>query len=138
MSIDIHLFCISAGNSLWKAIRSVSHLIRIDVRFVFIEYFKLLDQSIESFGIVFGNIKLNAGSVEGKDVREGEIDQVADWFGEIDQLVEHLLDIRFKGGPEAGKKRGIGNFGEAAKSRNSLQRPRKRMSRESAGMEKIF
>jgi hypothetical protein len=28
--------------------------------------------------------------------------------------VEHLLDIRFKGGPEAGKKRGIGNFGEAA------------------------
>ena len=28
--------------------------------------------------------------------------------------MEHLLDIRFKGSPEAGKKRGIGNFGEAA------------------------
>ena len=75
---------------------------------------KSFNQGVESFGIVFGNIKLNAGSVEGKDVRKRGIDQVADWFGEIDQLVEHLLDIRFKGGPEAGKKRGIGNFGEAA------------------------
>ncbi len=89
-------------------------------------------------GIVFGNIKLNAGSVEGKDVRKRGIDQVADWFGEIDQLVEHLLDIRFKGSPEAGKRGASGTLEKPQKSRNSLQRPRKRMSRESAGMEKIF
>ena len=59
-------------------------------------------------------IKLNAGSVEGKDIGKGGIDQLADRFGEIDHLVEHLLDIRCKGGLETGKKRGVRNFREAA------------------------
>lgn len=59
------------------------------------------------------NIAIARG-IKGQDVSKGRINHLTDWFGEIDHLMEHLLDVRVKGGLEAGKKRGVRNFGKAA------------------------
>ena len=74
----------------------------------------VFDQGVEGLWIVFRDIKLNAGGIKSQDISKGRIDQVADRLREIDHLMEHLLDVRFKGGFEAGKKRGVRDFGKAA------------------------
>lgn len=94
--------------------------------------------SLESFGIVFRNIKFNSRGIEGKDIGKGGIDHLAERFGEIAHFVEHMINVRFKDRFEAGKRDASGTLEKPQKSHNSRQRERKRISRESVGMEKIF
>ena len=58
VTVDIHLFGIRAGSSLWGH-ETISHLVRINVGFVFIESLEFFDQSIQGFGIIFCNKKFN-------------------------------------------------------------------------------
>ena len=59
MAIDVLLFCVRTGGSLWRH-EAVSHLIRVNIRIIFIVSLEASDKGIKGFGIVFGDIKLNA------------------------------------------------------------------------------
>ena len=113
MAVDVHLFRVRAGSGMGRH-KSISHLVRIDVRSVLIEGLERFDEGIESLRIVFGDKKFNAGGIKGKDGGKGRINELADRLGEIDHLAEHKLDIREKVLSETGKERGIGNLVKAA------------------------
>lgn len=65
MVVDILLFGIRAGSSL-RGHEFISHLIRVNVRVIFIINLEPADKGIERLGIIFSDIKLIAGGVEGK------------------------------------------------------------------------
>src|SRR5699024_4049116 len=92
---------------------SISHLVRIDIRVILVISLQFFDQGVERLRIIFRNIKLNAGGIKGQDVSKRGVNQAADRLREIDHLMEHLLDVRFKGSLEARKKRSVRDFGKA-------------------------
>lgn len=118
--VDVLLLYVRAVGSL-REHQSVSHPVRIDIGSILVISFQPFNQGIESFGIVFHNIKLNSGGVEGKGISKGGITHLVDQFGEVDYLVEHLLDIRFKGGLKTEKRGASGTLEKSQKSR-TLQR----------------
>ena len=113
MAIDVELFGIGRGSGLGGH-EGVSHPVGVNIGFILIISLQPFNEGVEGFGVIFGNIKLNAGGIKGKDIGERGVNQLTDGFGEIDQGVEHLLDIGLKRNFEPGKERRIGNFGEAA------------------------
>lgn len=113
MDVDVQLFRVGTGSSLGGH-SSISHPVRVDIRVILIISLESSDEGVEGLWIIFGNIELNAGGIEGKDICQGRIDEVADGFGGIDHGVEHLLDERVKSSFEVGKQGSIRNFGEAA------------------------
>lgn len=92
MVVDILMFCVRAENSSGRH-EVVSHLIRVNIRVVFTESLEAADKAIEGFGIVFGDIKFNAGGVESKHRGKGSIDYLADGFGIIHHLLEHECNV---------------------------------------------
>lgn len=59
MPVDVHLFCIRAGSSLgWH--ETVSHLVRVNIRLILIVSLEATDEGVKGFGVVFGDIELNA------------------------------------------------------------------------------
>lgn len=113
MAIDVLLFGIGRGSGLGGH-EGIGHPVGVDIGIILIVSLQPFNEGVEGFGVVFGDIKLNAGGIKGKDIRERGVNQLADGFGEIDQRVEHLLDMGFKRNLEAGKERSIGDFGKAA------------------------
>lgn len=109
MVVAILLFCVRAGNSPGRH-ETVSHLIRVNIRVVFIESLEAADKGIEGFGIVFRDIKFNAGGIESKHGGKGRVDGLADGFGIIHHALEHESNVVCKPEFEAGKKRGIRDF----------------------------
>lgn len=61
-----------------------------------------------------GDIKLNAGGIEGKHGGEGWGDGLADGLGEVRHTLEHKLNVVRKTELEVGKERGISDLGKAA------------------------
>ena len=53
-------------------------------------------QRIESFGVVFVDIKLNTGGVKGKDLCQSGINHLADGFYIIHHLLKQEFNIRLK------------------------------------------
>ena len=113
MAVDVHLFRFRAGSGMGRH-KGISHLVRINVWPVLIEGLEGSDEGIESFRIIFGDKKFNAGGIKGEDRGKGRINELADGFGEIDHLTEHKLDIGKKIFPETSKERGIRNLVKAA------------------------
>ena len=113
MTVDVLLFRVGTGSSLGGH-SSISHLVRGDIRVILIISLESSDEGVDGLWIIFGNIELNAGGIEGKDIRQGGIDEPAEGFDKIGHGVEHLLDERFKSSFEAGKQGSIRDFGEAA------------------------
>ncbi len=109
MAVDIHLLGIRAGSGLGRH-EPISHFIGVNIRFILVEGFQLPDKGIEGFRVVFGNIKLDGGSVKRKHLCEGSINRMADRLGIVNHLLEHEFDITHKILLEAGKKRGIRDF----------------------------
>lgn len=113
MPVDILLFCIRTGSGLGGH-KPIGHFIRVNLRIIFIVGFEFFDEGIQRFGIVFSDKKFNAGGVKRKDLDQRRINELADRFGKINHLLEHKLNEGLKILSEPGKKRGIGDFGEAA------------------------
>ena len=109
MAVDILLFCVGAGSSLRRH-ETVSHLIRVNIRIILIVSLETADQGIEGFGIIFRDIKLNTGGIEGKHGSKGRVDCMADGFGIIYHLLEHECNVVCKTEFEACKKRSIRDF----------------------------
>lgn len=109
MAVDILLFSVRAGSSLGRH-EAVSHLVRVNIRGVFIVSLEAADQGIEGFGIVFGDVKFNAGGIEGKHGSEGGVDCLADGFGIIHHPLEHECKVVCETEFKTGKKRGIRDF----------------------------
>ena len=125
MPVDVLLFGIGAGSSPgWH--EAIGHLIWIDIRFVFVIGFQLPDKGIQSFRVVFGDIKFNAGGVESKHLCKRRINGLADRFREINHLLEHELNIRKKLLFKVGKEWGIRDFGEAAEIPQFLTKVKKK------------
>lgn len=124
MAVDVELFCIRAGSSLGGH-KSVSHLVRINLRLVFIVRLEAADEGIKGFGVIFGDIEFNAGSIESKHRGKAGIDSLADGFSEIDHMLEHQFNIR-KSCLKRVKRGASGTLEKPQKSLNSLQRERKR------------
>lgn len=114
MTIDIELLGIRRGRSLGGH-EGIGHSIRVNIRVIFIVGFEPFDEGIESFSIVFRDIKFNAGSIEGKGVGKGGINGHTDGFREIDQMLKEVFDIRKEFLFKTSEKRGIGSLTEAAK-----------------------
>lgn len=74
MAIDILLFCVRTGSSLRRH-ETVSHLIRVNIRIVFIVSLEAADKGIEGLDIVCGDIKFNAGGIESKHGGKGSVDR---------------------------------------------------------------
>lgn len=117
---------------------TVSHLIRVNIRIILIVSLETADQGIEGFGIIFRDIKLNTGGIEGKHGGKGSVDGLTDGFGIIHHLLEHEFNVVCKTEFEACKKRSIRDFEKPQKSLSSLQIWSRRIRRESVGIEKIF
>lgn len=83
-------------------------------RIVFIASLEAADQGIEGFGVVFRDIKLDAGGIESKNGGKGSIDHLADGFGIIHHLPEHEFNVIRETELETCKEWGIRDFGEAA------------------------
>ena len=130
MPIYVHLFCVGAGSGCGRH-EAVSHLVGVNIRLILIKNFEFFNEGIEGLGVVFRDKKFDAGGVKGKDLCQRGIDELADWFGKIDHLSEHEFNNLVKSGAS-------GTLVKPQKSRSSLQIERKRMSKESVGMEKIF
>lgn len=113
MAVDIHLFCIRRSCSRGRH-EAISHFVRIDTGLILIESLEFFDKGIEGFGVVFRDKEFNAGGIKGKDPGKGRINEVAERFGKINHPAEHKLNERLKVLTESCKKRGIGDFGEAA------------------------
>lgn len=88
MAVDILLFGIGAGSGLRRH-ETVSHLIRVNVRVIFIVCLEPTDKGIEKLGIIFRDIKLNAGGIKSKDGGKGGIDRLANGFG----IIHHALKM---------------------------------------------
>ncbi len=69
-----------------------------------------MDKGIEGFGIVFGDIKFNAGGIESKHGGKGSVDRLADGFGIIHHPPEQECNVIRETDLKARKKRGIRNF----------------------------
>ena len=111
MSIDVLLFCIRAGSGGWRH-EAVSHSVRIDVRFIFVAGLEPSDEGIKGFRVVFLNIQFNAGGIKGKHLCKGTVNGLAEWFGEIDHVLEHQFNVGKKVLFKAGEKGGIRHPGE--------------------------
>lgn len=114
MAIDIELLGIRRGRS-FGGHEGIGHSIRVNIRVIFIVGFEPFDEGIESFRVVFRDIKFNAGSIEGKGVGKGGINGHTDGFREIDQMLKEVFDIRKEFLFKTSEKRGIGSLTEAAK-----------------------
>lgn len=82
MPVDVLLFRIGTGGSLGRH-EPISHEIRVDIRFVLIISLEPPDKGIESFGVIFSNIQLNAGGIKGEHLGQGGIDQLADGLSKV-------------------------------------------------------
>lgn len=107
------MFCVR-GRGRRGRHKTISHLVRIHIRIIFIESLKSFDEGIESLGVIFGNKEFNARGIKGKDISEGRINELADGFSEINHLSEHKFNIRLKVLTEPGKERCIRDFRGAA------------------------
>ena len=65
MTIDVLLFSIWTGGSGWGH-ETISHFVGVNFGFILVIGFESSDQGIQGFGVVFGDIKLNARSVKGQ------------------------------------------------------------------------
>lgn len=92
MAVDIELLCVRAGSRL-RGHQAVGHLVRVNIRIVFVVRFEVADEGVKCFEVIFGDIKLNAGSIESKHLCKGGINSLADWFGEIHHTLEHQFNI---------------------------------------------
>ncbi|MCQ5146260.1 hypothetical protein NE476_28325 [Enterocloster bolteae] len=92
----------------------VSHLIRVNIWFIFVIRLEPADERSESLGVVFGDIGFNAGCIKGEHLSEGRINSLADGFGKIDKLKEEIFNKRKKVLFEACKQRSVRNLLEAA------------------------
>ena len=71
MAVDVLLFSVRAGSYLgWH--KPVSHLIGGDVGIILAISLELTDKGVKSFRGVFGDIKFDSGSVNGKDCAREE------------------------------------------------------------------
>ena len=92
IAVDILLFCVRAGSSLRRH-DAVGHLVRVNIRGVFIVTLETADRGIESFLVIFRDIKLDAGGIEGKHGGKGSVDGLTDRFGIIHHLLEHECNV---------------------------------------------
>lgn len=74
-SITIHLLCIRTGSGLRRR-QSVSHLIRVNPRFILVERLELFNKGIESFWIVFGNIEFKTESIKGAMITLAKVNTI--------------------------------------------------------------
>lgn len=113
MAVDVELFGIRRGGSL-RGHEAISHFVRINIGLIFIVGLETADEGIESFGIVFRDIKFNTGGVKSKHVGKGRVDCLTDWLGKINQTLEHEFNKGKEVLLKACEKRGIRNLGKAA------------------------
>lgn len=81
---------------------------------------------IEGFRIIFCDIKLNAGGIKSKHGCKERVNHLADGFRIIHQSLEQECNGGRKTEFEAGKKRGIRDFGKAAEIPRLLTGVRKK------------
>lgn len=111
MPVDVLLFGIRAGNSM-RGHEPISHLIRINIRIIFVVNFQFANKSIEGGVVVFRNIKFDARGVKGKDLSQGGIDLLTEGFCIIDHLLKHEFNVVGKAQFKACKQRCIRDFGK--------------------------
>lgn len=113
MDVNILLLRIRRSSGLGRH-ECVSHLIRVNIRFIFVIRLEPAAERIESLWVVFGDIELNAGSIKGEHLSEVRINSLADGFGKIDKLMEEFFNKRKEVLFEACKQRRVRNLLEAA------------------------
>lgn len=70
MAVNILLLRIRRSSGLGRH-ECVSHLIRVNIRFIFVKRLEPADERIESLWVVFSDIEFNAGSIKGEHLSEG-------------------------------------------------------------------
>lgn len=68
---------------------------RINIRFAFMENFKVFKQGIGSLRSVFDNIKFKARCIKSKNFRKERINQLIDCFRAIDHSLELEFNVWF-------------------------------------------
>lgn len=111
MPVDILLFGIRAEDDLGRH-EAIGHLVGVDIRLVLVKGLQPFNEGIEGLRVVLGNKKLDAGSVEGKDLSQRGVNELANRLGKVDHLPEHELDERPKVLSEPREERGVRNLGE--------------------------
>lgn len=115
MAVDVELFGNRGGSSLGRH-KAIGHLVGVNIRLVFIVSFEAADEGVKGFGVIFRNIKFNAGGIESKHMSKGAVNSLADGLGEIDHVLDHEFNVRKKVLFKACEKRSIGHLGEAAEN----------------------
>lgn len=113
MAVDVLLFGIGTGSGL-RGHKSVGHLVRVNIGIVFIVRFEAADEGVKGFGVIFRDIKFNAGGIESKDLSKGAVDGLADRFSEVNHALEHQFDIRKKVLFKACEEGSVRHLGETA------------------------
>lgn len=93
MPVNVHLLngWIGGGMGRYGAVGGFIRVKGIVRPFCFFEGFKLFDDTVGIFGIVFCNPCLNAGGVKEKHGSFLCINTMADWFGQVNKMIEHGL-----------------------------------------------
>lgn len=63
----MHLLGIRAGSGMGRN-KTVSHGVRINFGFIFVKDFEFLDEGIEGFEVVFGDVKLNTRGAKSENL----------------------------------------------------------------------
>ena len=113
MPVDVHLFGVRGGSGTGRH-KPVSHGVWINIGLVLVKGFEFSDEGIKGFGVVFADVKLNTGGIEGKHLCQSGIDHLADGFRIIHHLLKHEFNMRLKVLFETGQERGTGHFGKTA------------------------
>ena len=92
----------------------VSHPVGVNVRFILIIGFKPPDEGIKGFGVVFRDIKLNAGGIERKHLCKGAVNRLADGLRKINHMLEHQFNIREEVLFKESEQGCVRHFGETA------------------------
>ena len=130
VAVDVELFGVGAGGGMGRH-KAISHGVWIDVRLVLVKGFEVSDECIEGFGVVFVDVKFNAGGVKGEDLCQLGIDQLTDGFRIVHHLFKHEFNIRLKVLFETCQERGVGHLG---KTTEIPEFPGKREEKEQKGI----
>lgn len=95
MPIDIQLLDLRISRSMGGH-RAISGFIRIIILIEVVSLsisFKLLDNAICVFRIIFSNESLNARRIKDSYLSFGRIDRLTDWFSEINKVIKNELNV---------------------------------------------
>lgn len=117
--------------------KAVSHLVRINLGLGFIVRLEAADEGIKGFEVIFGDIEFNVGV--SKVSMEAREESIARQMGSVKSTIcWNINSILRKSCLKRVKREASGTLEKPQKPFNSLQRERRRMSREAVGMEKSY